>query len=115
MTEEQQVLSPETVKVGDGVTMRVGSDRYAGTVTHVSPSGKTVRFTMDHARAKPGSDYYGQQDYEYESVPEVETVDPMGETRTNARTARWNAKRERFVCFGTALAAGRHAYSDPSF
>lgn len=115
MTEQKQVMSPETVKVGDGVTWGVGSDRYAATVTRVSASGKTIWFTDDEYRAAEGHQYYGSQKYEYESVPEMEYVDPMGETRSNVKSARWNAKRNVFVYFGRAVGSGRHAYQDPSF
>lgn len=113
--EPQPVLSPETVKVGDGVTEGVGSDRYAGTVTWVSESGKTIRFTHDNYKAKPGSDYYGHQDYEYESVEPQTGVNPMGESFTNERQARWSEKRKGFVTFGRTLSAGRHTYFDPHF
>jgi hypothetical protein len=113
MTEQPTVaLSPETVKVGDGVTYHVGSDRYAGTVTHVSPSGRTFRFTFDKATAT--GDYYGHQSYTYESVPEVDT-NYHGFTQTNVHVARWNAKANRFKCGSSGVSAGRNQYSNPSF
>lgn len=100
------LLSPAIIKVGDGVTEIVGSDRYAGTVTYVSPSGKTIRFTRDIATANGPTHDREQHDYSYESVPE---------TGSNTHLARWSAKRERFVYFGRGLVAGRHQYRDPSF
>ena len=114
---QTQPLSPETIKVGDGVTERVGSDRYACTVTYVSPSGKTIRFTHDKTTATPASNYYGQQDYTYESQPERTVEVAPGVTSTNIRTARWSAKRERFVPTGglAGLIGGRDSYRDPSF
>lgn len=116
-SETEQVLCPGHVKVGDGVTERVGSDRYAGTVTHVSPSGKTIRFTHDETKAAPGSNYYGHQEYEYSSVEEFTVEVAPGFTNSNVRTARWSEKRQRFVPTGglAGLIAGRHQYSDPSF
>lgn len=108
-------LSPETIKVGDGVTEHVGSDRYAGTVTYVSPSGKTIRFTHDQAKMKPGHTIHTQQEYDYTSVEERTWEDQVFGTRTNAMTARWSAKRERFVYGGRGLSSGRHQHQDPSF
>ncbi len=110
-------LSPETVKVGDGVTEGIGSDRYAGTVTYVSPSGKTIRFTQDAYRATEGSDYYGTQKYSYTSTPVVVGEDWDGKPNTNERTARWNARAQRFKMNGGygSVSAGRNTYFDPSF
>jgi hypothetical protein len=39
-------ITPE-FKVGDGATYCIGSDRYAGTIIEVSPSGKTVLFQKE--------------------------------------------------------------------
>ena len=114
MTETQS-LRPGTVKVGDGVTMRVGSDRYAGTVTYVSPSGKTFRWTHDEATVTKPVAYGEQCDYSYESVPERTGTNALGEPWTNAQTARWSAKQGRFVSGGCGMLAGRHHYMDPSF
>ena len=41
---KNQIKQP---KPGLGVTVQVGSDRYAGTITRVSASGKTFWFTLD--------------------------------------------------------------------
>jgi len=108
-------LTPETVEVGMGVTWGVGSDRYAATVCRVSPSGKTFWFTDDESKMAPEGDYYGNQVYEYTTVEPVESVDPMGETTSNVKAARWNAKKQRFLYYGRAVSLGRHAYRDPSF
>ena len=115
MSETVSALTPETVKVGDGVTFGVGSDRVACTVTHVNASGKTIRFTRDNATPNAPIHDREQYDYSYESVPETESVDPMGETTTNASSARWNSKRERFMYLGRPLMVGRHQFYDPHF
>lgn len=127
-TETTQSLSPETVKVGDGLTMRSGSDRYAGTVTWVSKSGKSIRFTLDGSKAKQGHGLYdASQQYEYTSREEwsrcivheggCDLKQPDCYLNTNVHTARWNADSCRFFPKGSksALATGRHAYRDPSF
>ncbi len=115
MSETASKFNPETIKVGDGVTYGVGSDRYAATITAVSKSGKTVSFTDDEYKAAEGSEYYGNQSYVYTSVEPYSSVDPMGQERTNVRQARWNEKAQAFKYFGRVLSPGRHAYSDPSF
>ena len=120
-------LTPDTVKVGDGVTERVGSDRYGSTVTYVSPTGKTLRYTHDKATAAEGHEYYGLQKYDHTSVEERSYCQMHGEdcdqkqddcwVRTNAHTAKWSPKRGVFVPVGakSALTPGRRTYSDPSF
>lgn len=123
MKQIEQVLSPGSVKVGDGVTECVGSDRYAATVTFVSASGKTIRFTHDKATANGPVHDREQYDYSYESVPEETHERVVGNeeygfetvTTTNFRTARWSEKRQGFVTSGRPLIAGRHHFYDPHF
>ena len=113
-----QRLAPETVKVGDGVTMYVGSDSYAGTVTKVSPSGKTIEWTMDEAkRVDSNGAYTEDQTYEYTSVEPYDNEHPHfpGQRVTNIRVARWSAKRNGFVYQNSRLGAGRRAHYDPHF
>lgn len=109
-------LRPETVEVGDGVTMTVGSDRYAGTVFEVSPSGKTFKFTLDKAKAAEGHDYYGSQKYEYEPVEPYDEPSEWGGRNTNVEVARWSEKSQ---CFKrgqySRVFGGRNAYQDPHF
>lgn len=123
MNMTPQVLNPETslvpghVQVGDGVYESIGSDRRAGTVTYVSPSGKTIRFTHDDAQMKPGHSIHSAngQEYDFTSEPERTWEDPFRGTQTNARTARWSPKRQRFLVNGYAIGKGRRHYYDPSF
>lgn len=125
MKPTEQVLSPGSVKVGDGVTQCIGSDRYAGTVTYVSPSGKTIRFTDDKATANGPVHDREQYDYSYESVPEETYERVVGNEEygfetvvtTNFQTARWSEKRQGFVTKGgrRSLIAGRHHFYDPHF
>lgn len=103
---ETTTFSPETVKVGDGVTFRIGSDRLACTVVKVSPSGKTVTMQRDNAKVVSGSQHDGSAKYEYEE-------DRNGSTYV----ARWSAPVSKFKmsAFGTYAGPGRHEYYDPSF
>jgi hypothetical protein len=111
-------LWPGQVEVGDGVTEPVGSDRYAGTVTWVSGSGKTLRYTTDEATPSGPVHDREQYAYTYQSTPVRHFTDvSTGKRTSNEHTARWSAKRQRFVVTGggRGLSAGRHAFQDPSF
>lgn len=92
------------VKVGDGITLCVGSDRYAGTVSYVSPSGKTIRWQRDNVVADGPIAYTESQSYTYTPNPEA------GEG-----SARWSEARGRYMDHGTPMSAGRHQHRDPSF
>jgi hypothetical protein len=88
-----------TPKPGDGVTIYMWSDRHAGTVTRVSPSGKTVWFTEDRVTAWEGD--YGTA---FETVP--------GATERVARLR----KNGTWKSDGNGITFGaRNAYRDPSF
>lgn len=99
-------LTPYTIEIGDGVTFGVGSDRYAGTVTDVSASKKTIKFQQDKAKMKSGCSIYEHQDYDY-------TRDENG----TVRSARWSGARNAYVVVGQGriLTPGRNQYYDPSF
>lgn len=88
-----------TPKPGDGVTIYMWSDRHAGTVTRVSPSGKTVWFTED--KVTEWNNDYGVA---YETVPDA----PV-------RVARLT-KKGVWRSGGNGVAFGRRdAYYDRSF
>ena len=111
----QAALKPGSVEVGVGVTVGSGSDRYAHTVVQVSPSGKTIYFTQDAAVMKEGHTIYTTQEYDYESTPVIEGVNPIGEPFTNVKSARWSEKWGGYMFYGRVLIAGRNQYYDPSF
>lgn len=94
--------------VGDGVTMCHWSDRHAGTVTAVSPSGKTVTVQRDKATGHH-HEMTDQQEWTYER-------DPHGITQT------FTLRRDgRFWARGNAIGGlpvlgdGRHEFYDYSF
>lgn len=109
-------LTPTNVRVGDGVTLCVGSDAYAGTVVWVSPSGKEFRWVHDTARQV--GDYYQAQRWEYEpGVGTTWSEVSTHEEHSNACVARWSV-RQGNGCFrsgGHPMIRGRHAHQDPSF
>ena len=88
--------------VGDGATYGIGSDRYAGTVVAVSPTGHRVTLQFDHARCAS----YAEQDYTY-------TPNPDGGTMVFTRRRDGGYRPLGSNCGG--LGRGRHQYRDPSF
>lgn len=90
---------------GMGCTVLMYSDRRAGTITRVSPSGKTFWFTYDKVTRIDGNGMSDCQDYAYETVqgsPEVQV-------RRNKR-GQWKEKG------GSTVAVGyRREYYDYSF
>lgn len=88
--------------VGDGCTYNVGSDRYAGTVIAVSPSGKTITVQDDIAKRTDKNGQSEMQTYEY-------TRNPQGGTQT----ARWSDKRGGFCNGHSRFGPGRREYRDP--
>lgn len=107
MTATATTTAPITV-VGEAATVYIGSDRYAATVVSVSPSKVIVQ--EDTYKAQEGSDYFGDQKYDYFSNPDG---------RTWTFTLRKNGA---FVIKGGNLRSGigvsvgsRETYFNPSF
>ena len=91
-------LSP-VPEVGMGATIHWWSDRTAGTVTKVSPSGKTVTITED--RVTEWKDHYGV----------TFAANPDGRTFVARLT-----KNGTWKSAGNGVRLGsRAAYNDPSF
>lgn len=57
-------------RVGLGATRTMYSDRKAGTVVHVTASGKTVTWQRDFARRVDSNGMSDSQEYVYERNPE---------------------------------------------
>jgi hypothetical protein len=92
--------------VGMGGTLYIGSDRYAYTVTAISPSGKTLTIQEDRAERGEGFDFYKNQTYVY-------TANPKGEIEN----VHWSGKRGRYQHeghFGFYLGERDH-HVDPDF
>lgn len=89
-------------QVGDGASLRVGSDSYAYTVVSVTPSGKTVKLQKDTATLVKTSNPYVDQVYTYQADPDGVVI--------TARLGKrgWKAN-------GNRVAGYRREYQDPSF
>lgn len=104
----QNRLNNWTPKVGEGVAMQWWSDRHAGTVVAVSPSGKTVTVQRDKATARH-TVMTDAQDWTFERDPDGVTT-----VFTLRKTGRYIAKGASLT--GTPrLMAGRSEYYDYSF
>ena len=115
-TFNRTALTPATVKVGDGVTINLWSDRHAATVIKVT--AKTVTVCRDKATLNPDfkpeftpggfaahCTNQSEQSYTYEP-------DEKGEVRT----FHWSDKFQRYGQPGNlTLSKGRHEFYDYNF
>lgn len=107
-------LTPESIKVGDGVTINLYTDRHAATVTRVTKRAVTVRrdkavldpdFKPEYAEGSTYCTNASKQAYTYRP-------DPNG----NEFTIYWS---EKYRSYGQpdnlTLSKGRHEYYDYNF
>lgn len=112
----ERCLTPETIKVGDGVTINLWSDRYAGTVIRVTKSMVIVqrdKATLDQ-NFKPEFEIGGfaahctnqnEQSYSYRPDPDGEIY-----------KFHWSKKYRRYGQPGNlTLSKGRHEFYDYNF
>jgi hypothetical protein len=104
---------PHDFAVGDGASYRIGSDSYACTVTHVSPSGKTVTMRRDKAELAPGwkPEWIGAGEHCANNYDQrwVLTPDPDGAIQVARLTTKgWRAS-------GLPVRKGRHHFHDYNF
>jgi hypothetical protein len=97
--------SPVKPKVGMGVTICWWSDRTAGTISRVSPSGKTFWFKDDTAIRTDNNGISEQQEYRYEQCPDA-PEEQVRMTKNGWRTVGSKC--------GVHLGY-RKAYTDPTF
>lgn len=100
-------------KVGDGASVQMWSDRKAGTVIAVSPTGHEVTWQEDHAKRTDSNGMSECQDYDY-------SPNPDGIVRVFTRrklpgggvgyVAKGQGRKD-----GSYLKPGRRAYHDYSF
>ena len=102
--------STTEITVGMGVTMGIGSDSYAYSVSKVV-GPKTVEVTRDKVTPGPTFDYWGNQDdVTYES-----RLDAKGTTLTLRADGQWRQAGST-KCSGYRWHFGsRRQYSNPSF
>ena len=89
--------------VGMGVTLLHWTDRSAGTITRVAPSGKTFWFREDRAIRTDSNGMSEMQSYRHEPDPNSR------ERRARLRSGAWKSE-------GTRIRVGdRNTYHDFSF
>lgn len=109
-------LTPASIKVGDGVTVNLWSDRYAATVIKVTKSSVTVR--RDKATLNP--------DFKPEWIPggfaahctnqDEQTYTYEPDENGTEYTFRWSRKYQRYGQPGNlTLSKGRHEFYDYNF
>lgn len=99
---EREEIKPA---VGMGVTQVIGSDRYPGTISRVSASGKTFWFKRDNYKRTDRNGISESQTYEYSADPNCY------ETEVRRRKdGSWQEIGGGYVNVGF-----RRAYLDPSF
>lgn len=91
---------------GMGCTVLMYSDRRAGTITRVSPSGKTIWFTCDEATRIDSNGMSDMQEYSYKTIEGAPEL-----------SARMNKRGQyRMKGGGSVVAVGyRREYYDFSF
>lgn len=101
-------VKEDMFNVGDGATMCLASDRYAGTIVGKSASGKTLDWQQDRAIRIDTNGISEIQEYRYERMPNVQI---------RKFTLRKNGRYiERGGSLHSAfLVPGRREYYDPSY
>lgn len=101
------MTGPTTVEpaVGMGVTLCGWTDRYAGTITKVSPSGKTITIVEDIATRTDKNGRSENQTYDYKP-------DPNGRELVARKGKRgWKVARHGYgVTLGVRMAYYDHSY-----
>jgi hypothetical protein len=95
-----------TPKVGMGVTVLHWTDRTPGTISRVSPSGKTFWYRNDDAKRIDNNGESESQEYEFFPVPEA----PENKVQRRRKDGRWRDEIGHVISVGD-----RSKYRDPSF
>ena len=100
----------KTPAVGDGVSICYWSDRHAGTIIHVSPSGKRIVVQRDVAIRTDSNGMSDDQRYEYLRNTKGATY-----TFTLRKNGRWVQVGEEMRDGTSCLTSGRYEFYDYSF
>jgi len=107
----------DEVSIGQGATVRIGSDSYGCTVVNVENFGDIVTVQNDTATPGEGHDYYSKQVWVHSPNQKGACYvfrwsgSAWRHVKKNIKTGRWNATNKGYrVSFGE-----RHTYQDPSF
>lgn len=103
MGDAKQTKKPS---IGMGVTILHYTDRTAGTIIEVSPTGKTIKFQLDKVTRVDKNGMSDSQEYSYEPNPQAEV-----HTAYLTRHGQWKVRRQGY---GVLLDCRRY-YHDYSF
>lgn len=112
----RRVYTPATFAVGDGATLRIGTDGHAYTVTAVSPSGKTITMQRDTATIDPTwkADFHPGGFVGHVSNSHTQRWTYAPDPDGVIRQARLLANG-RWASLGTPVIPGRHENYDHNF
>jgi len=96
------------IKVGQGATYGIGSDRYPYTVVEVASPTRVV-VQADNYRRTDKNGFSENQTYEFTPNPNACRI-----VVTRRKNGRWHRQGESTKS-GAFSFQGRHAYQDPSF
>lgn len=97
-------------EVGMGATELLWTDRHAGTITYVSPSGKMLKWRRDKAIRTDSHGMSDCQSYRYEPNPDAAEY-----TYTLRKDGRWVRKGAPMRGSGSLLIGSRSEHYDYSF
>jgi hypothetical protein len=107
-TDRDRSVPEGGIKVGQGATYGIGSDRYPYTVIEVSSPTRVV-VQADNYRRTDNNGFSESQTYEYTPNPDAcQTI------VTRRKDGRWRKKGDT-KGGGVFSFHGRNAYQDPSF
>lgn len=95
---------PADLKVGDGMTEVMWTDRHPYTVVEISESRQTVKVQADNYKRTDKNGMSDSQSYEFSP-----------NTDSPIETLRWSKKRGLYTRKGTPFWLGRRCYHDYSF
>lgn len=101
------------IKVGDGATEYIGSDRYPATVIAVSKSGKTVTIQRDEGYMVKGNFMQGDYEVGFKANPNGRVVQLRQYKESEDAPGLWYVVGHKH---DTMIGLGRRSYYlDPSF
>lgn len=97
------------IKIGDGATYHIGSDRYPYTVVQIV-SPKKIHLKPDHYERIDNNGISENQEYKYIPNPNAQSI-----VVSLRKDGRWRRQGESLKAGFYSFNQGRNAYQDPSY